>query len=184
MSAGVYNIPAIQPHLRFGHNFAYSFSPHTALLLATIGEKGLCWFSDELIIHYQGPAEWSDLNVLLGKMTLLELVSDANIRRKLATKLSLKPSLEAVAVQLTKFCLTNRNRDESLFQYDQICSRLYYYDRPFLARLRIAAYRLMVRWPSLGYLGVKTFFPLVKKIAGYQHVDLDQYVSSDRFMRV
>jgi len=183
MSVGVYNIPAIQPKLRLGHHFAYSFSPHPALLLASIGERGCCWFSDEPIIGYQAQPEWSELNVLLGKMTLLELLPDDNIRRTFAAKISRLPSLEAVTVILTKAGWESHNPSETLFQYDQICNRLYYYHRPPLGRLRMFAYRLMVRWPSISYVVLKKLFPLLARMTGYGHMHLEQIACPDRFLR-
>ena len=113
MSVGAYHVPTVRPQLRFGHHFAYSLSPHVAILLASLGEQAVCCFSDKCIIQYAAPAEWAVVNALLGKMTLLDLPMDEDVRWELAQKLREKPSLEATALILVTSARKQRSWREN-----------------------------------------------------------------------
>lgn len=183
MSVGVYHCPTVLPNLRYGYLFAYSFAPHLALVLTSLGDRGACCFSHEQIIQHQAAAEWSQVNWLLGKMTLLDLPMEDDVRRELAGKLRQRPSLEATAVMLVKSARQNGDWREAVYQYDQICARVYYHDRRFLTALRIFAYRLLVRFPAVGYRALRASFPVLARATGFNHVQFDDVAVPDRFQR-
>jgi glycosyltransferase involved in cell wall biosynthesis len=145
MSVGVFNCRLLRPHLRMGYYFAYSLSPHVSLVLSALGEGGSCYFPKDEIVVRQAPAEWSAIRAILGKATLLELPMDDDVRRELARKMRSRPSLEATVMILLASARASRDIRLALFQYDQICSRVYYFDRGWLLGLRIHAYRLLIR---------------------------------------
>jgi glycosyltransferase involved in cell wall biosynthesis len=165
MSVGVYHCPAVVPSLRFAYHFAYSLAPHVALVLASLGESGACCLAHEPIIRHQGAAEWSMASSLLGKMALLDLPMDPDVRRELAQKLRQKPSLEATAAALARTAHATGDWREAVYQYDQICSRVYYDARTVSTRLRIAAYRCLVRLARISYPLLTSVFPRVREFA-------------------
>jgi glycosyltransferase involved in cell wall biosynthesis len=162
MSVGVYHCPSVVPALRFGHHFAYSLAPHVALVLASLGERGACCLAHEPIVRHQGQAEWSLASALLGKMTLLDLPMDDDVRRELARKLRQWPSLEATAAMLVRSAHATGRSREAVYQYDQICSRVYYGARDPATWLRIAAYRVLVRFARITYPLLTSLSPRIR----------------------
>jgi glycosyltransferase involved in cell wall biosynthesis len=184
MSVGVYHVPAVRPQLRFGYHFAYSLSPHVAILLASLGEHASCCFSDECILEYAAPGGWILVNALLGKMTLLELPMDEDVRWELAEKLREKPSLEAVAMYLLMSARKQKSWREAVYQYDQICSRVYYRDPALIRRFRAMAYRLLIRFYAIGYPAAITLFSLLKKFPGFTRAEPAKFPTGNRYGRV
>lgn len=176
MSVGIYHCPTVLPNLRVGYLFAYSLAPHVAIVLASLGDQGVCCFSHKPIIRHQAPAEWCAVNALLGKMTLLDLPMEDDVRREFARKLRAHTTLEGTTVMLMKMNLKKRDWRHAIYCYDQICSRVYYHERKWTTRLRIPAYRLMVRFSRLVFPLVGATFPFLKQITGFRHMQLDMVV--------
>ncbi len=64
VSSGVYNIPKLLPHLRIGYMYAYSLAPHMALVMASIGDSGKVFFSNQKLVNFEPPNSndtWSRL---------------------------------------------------------------------------------------------------------------------------
>lgn len=169
MSVGVYHCPSVQPHLRYGYYLAYSLAAHIVLLLVALANGGSCCFAKETIIAQEAKAEWPAVQALLGKMVLLDLPMEEDVRRELAKKMRASSSLEATTLMLAQQAHAAGDYRLATYQYDQICSRVYYHDRGWLTRFRIAAYRLLIRFPGVSLLLLKATFPLLKRIAGYNH---------------
>jgi glycosyltransferase involved in cell wall biosynthesis len=174
MSVGVYNCRAVRPYLRFGYHLAYSLSPHVAVVLAALGDGGSCYFPKESVIASQSPSEWSVIHALLGKMTLLDLPMEDDVRREFARKLRQRPSLEATAVTLAATARAANDWRQAVFQYDQICSRVYYFDRAWLTRVRIRLYRLLVRHYWFGHLTIRVLFPLFNRLPRFSRAAIPE----------
>jgi hypothetical protein len=106
-----------------------------------------------------------------------------DVRRELAKKLRWRPSLEATAVLLVKSARQSGNWREAVYQYDQICRRVYYHDRRLLTALRIFAYRFLVRFSSVAYRALSASFPVLARITGFNRVPLEDVAVPDRFQR-
>jgi glycosyltransferase involved in cell wall biosynthesis len=186
MSVGVYNAPVVRQGLSLGYHFSYSRAPHVAALMGVLSDTGTAEFCCQRIVDEQCLAEatWDPLTTLLGKATLLELIPDDGSRKHLARKLSNHTSLEYLAVKLHWAAQDPLNRGLALYQYDQICSRVYYYDHSFLRRLRIPAYRLLVRWPSLTKPFFSAAFPLLLRMAGHARVRSIELKTPSPFYRI
>lgn len=169
MSVGVYHCASVQPYLRYGYYLAYSLSPHIALLFVALANGGSCCFAKESVIAHEAAAEWPAIQALLGKMILLDLPMEDDIRRELARKLRTSSGIEVMTIMLVQQAQASGDWRLATYQYDQICSRVYYHDRSWLTRLRIPAYRLLIRFPQLGLPLLRSTFPLLKRIAGYGH---------------
>jgi hypothetical protein len=63
------------------------------------------------------------------------------------------PSLDlAVLIELSAQLNNKRVKPrEAKFVYDQICGRIYYFERGLVRQLRIMAFRTMLWWPRLTY---------------------------------
>jgi len=183
MSVGVYHRPTVLPNLRYGYHFGYSLAPHIVLVLASLGDRGACCFSDDVIVGHQSPMEWSPVSALLGKMILLDLPLQDDVRRELARKLRWRPSLEAIAVMLVKSARQSGDWRAALYQYDQICSRVYYGDRRLLRTMRILAYRFLVRFPSVGYRLLAASLPLLARVTKFNITSIEGIKVPDRFER-
>lgn len=157
MSAGVFHVPQLLPHLRFGFIYNYSWAPHLAVLLMAIGKNGKCVFLAKVIIeeYCRAPAAhmWSPIGPLVGKMSLLELPLEDSTRRTLARKINAAPSLEYVVTLLIHQQLTLNVNFDAVYIFDQVCFRLFYFQKSPIRRIRVQAYRVLVKYPGFG-LGV------------------------------
>jgi len=184
MSVGVYRCSRLRDNLRFGYLYSYSMSPHLAVLMASLGDDGMCVFSTERIIDEQTLASetWSPMIAARGKFTLLGLMADRQERVALAEKLRRRPSLESLAVFLHLGACDPANRETALFQYDQYCSSARQYDQRVSTAIRVRLYRLLVRYPAATRPVLKALFPLLQRLYGLtsvnqedvRWVDLDQ----------
>lgn len=184
MSVGVFHCPTVVPQLRLGYQYTYSMSPHVAMLLPSLMDDASCVLSDKRIVEYQSPAGWAPAIAQLGKMSLLDLPMKDSSRRILARKLRLKPSLEATAVMFLHSAQKHGSSREALYQYDQICSRTYYFDRSWLVRMKIACYRLLLRFHRLGYPLLAFAFPALSRLAGSRHVKFGDLCPPDMYERL
>jgi glycosyltransferase involved in cell wall biosynthesis len=184
MSVGVFHCPTMLPQLRFGYQLVYSTAPNVALLLSSLGEDRRSVFSEQQIIQHQAPAGWAAVVGLLGKMSLLDLPMNDATRRTLAKKLRSKPSLEATAMILLHRAQSHDTFHNALYQYDQICGRLYYFDCTWFVKLKIAIYRMLVRFHRLAYPLVCAAYPTISRIVGKKHVKFNDLCSPDLYERM
>lgn len=79
LPCGLYNRQAMVPSIRYGYHYAYSLSPHIAILLQCLKENGgRCLFSAKPVVNYVSDPDlvsWSRLNLNLMAF-LLELIPD------------------------------------------------------------------------------------------------------------
>ena len=184
MSVGVFHCPTIMPQLRFGYQYMYSSAPHLAMMLASLRNDSTCLLCDRCIVQHQSPGGWAPVVTLLGKMSLLDLPMNEASRRILARKLRSKPSLEAMALMLLQIAQKPGSSREALYQYDQICSRSYYFDRSWILKAKIACYRLLVRFHHLAHPLLAAAFPALSKLTGKSHVKFADLRSPDLYQRM
>lgn len=154
ISPNIYRVRDFQANLRIGYRYEYSHAPHMAMLLAALGETGYHHFSERQIVHWNAPQEeqqWPVLNLALAIMTLLELPMNPASRRRLAAKITATAYLELLVLQLLLMAVRDGNSQSALYLYDQMCSRLYYFDRNPRRKLKTFLYRLMLRFPRCSY---------------------------------
>lgn len=151
ISSGVYRIPGVNTHLNMGYAYLHT-QPNFIPLLTSLGDEGVCCLAREQIVTYHKPEnshQWSFLYYGLGIMTLLELQIPHNVRETLARKiLASIPWHKMFALQLMAQALRENDPRGALYLYDQLCARLYYFERTPARRAKIALYRAMVRYPA------------------------------------
>ena len=168
MSVGVYHVPRLINRLAMGYHYCYSRAPHIVLVLSSLGKDGCCHFSKDVIIHEQtlAAAGWEPITVMLGQYTLLELIDDLQVRRIFAEKLSFKPSMMGTSLRLHLAAKQPQYKHTSLYFYDQIVSRGFYYEQWSLKRIRNYVYRFIVKFPNLTHGCIKILYPFIKKKFG------------------
>ena len=183
MSAGVFNVPRLVPHLRFGFMYSYSWAPQLALLLAAIGKNGQCVFSADSIIEEYCRAGvenmWSPIGPLLGKMSLLELPLEDAARRALAKKINAAPSLEYIVTLLIHQQKTRNVNFDAVYAFDQMTYRLFYFQRSPIHRIRIPLYRILVKYPTFGLGVIKLIYKLFGWIPIVRRNPLPSFVVVD-----
>ncbi len=165
ISSSVYRASAMLSNLRFGYLYAYSLLPHVVTLLVTVGESGVCYWSDEQLINVEEAStpveqQWSMINLALGHPVVFDLPLPAHVRAELARKLLVTNrgesiSFQMVVYQLLLMSIKQRDPQGALYFYDQICHRGYYFDSRIKRRAEIFYYRIMLRFPNLVRLTYK-----------------------------
>ena len=187
MSVGVYHAPTILPNLRFGYLSAYAWAPHFAMLLTSLGETGRCCLCHESIIEacklVSSELYWSPISEMLGRMTLLDLPLNLATRKELAEWLPEKPAIEYIVSHLVLTALKENDTRQALYLYDQICSRLYYFDRRLSRRVRIAGYRPLIQFPRSGKVILAILFDALERTGRSTNRKLSDIVVQNRFER-
>jgi hypothetical protein len=180
-SVGLYRMPAVLPHLRFGFHHAYTMAPHLALVLATARAGERCVLATCQVVEDQSvgglAGQWSHLDACLAMNTLAELPMAPPSRRRLLELVAATLTLEAPAYQLLGRLVQGEQDVESARYYlDQAYARTWYGHTSFTTWARYRAYRLMLRWPQAGF----AFFQWVKRRRGRT---ADEMVVPDRYDR-
>lgn len=163
ISSSLFRADVLNSSLRVGYRFEYSHAPHLVTLLAFLtgeGKRGQCRLVQEQVVHWNAPAEgqqWPLLPFALGISTLLELPLSMRARRQLAALIVEAINVEILVLQLLLMAVRSRNAPSSLFLFDQMCARLFYFDKNRKRRLKRRFYRLMLRVPRLSYNALSRF---------------------------
>lgn len=161
LSTGINKAEMFLDNLRMSYAYSYTAQVNTVPLLAGLGESGVCCFSKDDIVTHQSPTSpdqaWSFVQFSLGIMGLLELPiqpsMEPDVRKKLALKICASlPRHKYLALQLMFMTLQGEQLGNVLFLYDQMCHRLYHFDKSPRRRFEIMLYRLMVRFPRVSFL--------------------------------
>jgi glycosyltransferase involved in cell wall biosynthesis len=156
ISTGIFRTSAMLPTLKYGYIYCYSWAPFVAMLLHALGDRGRVCFSAEHIVEYHQTDEkrWSYINWGLGMGLLLDAPLQPETRTRLAKRIVKSvPSLDfAVLIELSALINNNRTtRREAKYIYNQICNRVYYFERGLVRRARIIGFKAMLWWPRLSY---------------------------------
>lgn len=190
ISINVFKSAALMPNLRFGYQYAYSAAPHVAMLLMSLGEGEQCFFAKERLVD-QNEVDYSNsysfIDAALGQMTILELPLSYAARRVLAEKIVRKglQSQEFFAAQLVFEAIKDKDNRHALYLYDQLFYRYYYFDRRWSRILRTKLYRLLIKFPKLGYeLAVRWIVYSSGKGKAEGNSVVQNRLSLDRFNRL
>lgn len=171
ISTNIYRADVMALQLKFGYQYAYSMAPHLAVLLTSLDCAEVCCFSNQQIVRLTPGQSWPYLNSALGLPTLLELPLRPNavgsFARQLLGTYSGGFSLRTLTFQLLLQSAKYGDRGRVLYFYDQVCSRIYYFDRGPRRRTAIFAYRLLLRLPS-------RFTALAYRLMKGRRLDLQQ----------
>ncbi len=181
ISSSLYRADKLKSSLRVGYRFEYSHAPHLVTLLAFLAGEGKneqCRLEREQIVHWHAPEEgqqWPLLPFALGIATMLELPLSMPARRHLAERIVEALNVEVLVLQLLLSSAREKNAASSLFLFDQMCARLFYFDKNRKRKIKLRIYRLMLRAPRLSYT-------LLSRLKGRGHATKHQL--QDLFERV
>lgn len=157
----VYAVEPMRAQLKFGFQFAFSMLPHLALLFMALHNdpKARCCFSTERLVQLQLHGEvthatWPKMMFALSAPTLFDLPLPGDVRELLARKLLLSflgegISFEVAFIELLMERLHHGDAKSTLYYFDQICARAAYFRETPLLKLRLRAYRFLLRFPSV-----------------------------------
>lgn len=154
--SGVYKREAALAALGPAFYYAYSATISMVILIKTLGQSGICCFSDKHVIFWEpAPPErsWSFIRFGLGMMIALELPLTHHQRRCLASKIleTIPQTRKDFFLQALQLARDSGEAHNAAFLYDHLCYRLYYFERNWIRRLKILLSRLMIRVPRLTY---------------------------------
>lgn len=156
ISTGVFRTSAVLATLKYGYIYCYSWAPFVAMLLHALGDNGKVWFSDEHIVEFYPADEkrWSYINWGLGMGVLLDAPMKPETRARLARKILQSVAFLDFSLLIELSAAMNAKRmglREARFIYDQVCGRLYYFERSVIRRGRILAFRMLLSFPRFSY---------------------------------
>lgn len=179
MSCSVWRVEAVVQNLSIAYHYAYSMTHTFALLISSIGDKGVCLFSSTPLIDVATIAEvgsrWSYIDFTLGWNSVLEMQMPGTVRRKLASKMLAWHSPENVSA----FFILGATKDEKIdrkFLYNVISNRLLVYKKGVLNKLRFLIYKLFFVNPVLGKKMIH-YMVKISVLFGIKSVDLQSIES-------
>jgi len=152
MSVDVLKVEAVKPELRRGYHFAYSMSPHVAMVMSAIGATGRALFSATGLLERHDIGGWAPTLALVGRPTLLDLTPDRVDRSRLADRLRRETNLEFLTTYLVAESKRSGRQTEAVYLIDQLRGRLYGPGAPCIERLKLLAYRSLIRFPAFGQM--------------------------------
>ena len=174
MSCSIWRVPRMTPFLHLAYHYAYSMSHTFILLLASLGENGLCHFSSEIIIDQATTADlasrWNYTDFMLGFNTVLELPMSRKARADLAHKMFRWTPPENIVV----YFLANAVKKHcGGFPYHVASSRIMVYQTSPWIRFRMRLYRIFFLCPSLSWKVVRAAVQFAVKI-GIKNVSIEE----------
>jgi glycosyltransferase involved in cell wall biosynthesis len=156
MSTGVFRASALRSSVKYGYIYSYSWAPFVATLLHALGGKEQCCFSAEQIVEYRPAVEkrWSYINWGLGMGILLDAPMRPDTRKRLARRIvrSVQYLDFAIVIELSAALNAKRmQRGEARFVYNQICYRIYYFERNPIRLARRAVFGALLWFPRFTY---------------------------------
>lgn len=166
ISSSFHRTANMQANLKYGYQFAYSMLPHVATLLMSLGTQGKCCMSSMLIMAENldpTPFEhnWSIVSFAIGAPVIYDIPLPYATRQVLAKRLLVTHfgesiNLRSIVIQLLLVYFTGKEGTDRfdhgnlMYNFNQIVGRNYYLRNHFgRLGLKLAYYRLMVRFPRL-----------------------------------
>lgn len=158
-SVCVFNCQKLIPYLRFGYQYAYTWSPHIALVLTYMAyhEGDASFYSDKIIDDVcttNSENKWHPIGPLLGKMALIELPIKYKTKLILANKINSHPTLEFLLYDCLKNIVEDKNKKESLFIYKLATSKLYILNPKITTKIKILFYRVLLIFPRISFKAI------------------------------
>ena len=187
ISTGIFRAVSLLPYIKVAYHYAYSTAPHVVLLMMSLGDAGLCYFSTAQIVDFVGgtpDVEQQPLGftIALGVPTLLELPMQSRARKLLAQRIldlgDVVFSRRTIFRQLLFLELNSKETSTSVYIYEQFLSRLYCFDTNILHRIEVWVYSILLRFPEISF---KFLFVPYKVLRGRTEKSI---MNPDRFRRM
>lgn len=158
----ILNATKIKPFLRFGFSYAYSWSCINACLFSCIVEKGgTALFSKTVILSEidkcSDDNKWVPLGPHMGKIILLELLPNTQDKKRLASVMNEKPSLEYIVCLIHQLITTSDQQAHYIYIYRNLVRRIYYFNSSLLVSIKIKLYSYLLVFPKFGSLVINYF---------------------------
>lgn len=155
-STCVFRAAALRSSLKYGYIYSYSWAPLVATLFHALGDRAQCRFLTKQVVEYESTdrKRWSYINWGLGMGILLDAPMKPDTRKRLARRIvrSVAYLDFAIVIELSAALLAKRmERGEAQFVYNQICYRIYYFERGPIRRARRAVFGALLRFPRFTY---------------------------------
>jgi len=156
ISLNVYNRPRLTGHFRWAWLYSTSQLSQLAILYGALGSQGISFFSPDVILdgyapHEEAKQSWPIVLHGIGRANLIDMPMAYETRKLLITKLNDNFAIHPnVTMRLVVKSLEDRDSKDALYLYDMFCYRNFYFNRKLSTRMKIIAYRLLVRFPHLG----------------------------------
>lgn len=170
-SCSVFRVDNILGQMRIGLQYAYASAPHVALLLASIGEKGVgCFSRDSVIVGhtvFTHAQTGSPVTVALGLFMLLEIPMRPATRRALAHKIwAMRDNWNSqwlIFSQVLFESLRLNDAEWAVYIYQQIVSRSSYYRPSVSRRIEARFYLFLLHFPRATYWILSVLYRLMRR---------------------
>jgi abequosyltransferase len=156
ISTNVYRVESMQKQLAQCYRFGYCCASHLVVILLALRDSGIACLEKDSVVNsnrdHNNINAWSWLPFALSRMTILDLPLSSKERKLLAGKILESKWIlwHIVSILIADAYVYNR-QPESLYLFDQIASR-YFYFAPLRVRLiLLPALRLVLLFPTVGY---------------------------------
>jgi glycosyltransferase involved in cell wall biosynthesis len=157
ISVSIYRCAPLREELRFSSSYLQGICPQLLPVLRAARSDGECHLSVVELVDYTPEATlegYSAIAVALASMMILDLPWPDTIRRRFArgirTSFNLTPKMLTRALYLVG--AKNADWESSLYWFDQIHSRLFYFDSNLISVLWRACLRFFLAHPRLAKL--------------------------------
>ena len=157
ISTNVYRVEVMRKQLAQCYRFGYCCASHLVVILLALRDSGIACLEKDSVVNnnrdHNNINAWSWLPFALSRMTILDLPLSSKERKLLAVKiLDSKWILWHIISILIANAYLYKRKNESLYLFDQIASRYFYFARFHIRRILLPALRLLLLFPSVGYL--------------------------------
>lgn len=156
ISTNVYRVEIVRSQLAQCYRFGYCCASHLVVILLALRESGIASLEKDSVVissrFYNNTNAWSWLPFALSRMTILDLPLSSKERKLLAGKiLESKWILWHIVSILIADAYVYKRKSESLYVFDQIACRYFYFAPFHVRRILLPALRLVLLFPSVGY---------------------------------
>lgn len=168
ISVCVFRCAPLQKYLRFSCSYLQGICPQfLPVLLAAKEDAAQCHLSTLEIVDFEPPPATGSYNIVviaLAAMSILDLSWPDATRRRLAAAIRQPFSLTPLKMtaRLHALALSGNSREDCLYWFDQIASRVFYFDGGIVAPLWHRVLRQIVKYPH----AAKSVMGLVRLLRG------------------
>ena len=167
-SVNLFNWRVLKKHIKSGYQFAYSYSPHLALVFKELNDRnGKVIFLKEKIIKEVALADiknkWAPMDPAYSKLILPELLTDYKLRKQLTKALSKSPSDYYVLLHFI-FLSMQESRKDSIYKFNSFMNRKYLYNQNFIVYIKIIIMKVILKFYKIPILLIKIFSPKLFKM--------------------
>jgi glycosyltransferase involved in cell wall biosynthesis len=175
ISTGLYRVQLFKPYVATGFHYAYTFSPHLAMLFSLLRDHRhyTAVLSDEYLCSHRIAAEpsqrWSHVDFALGAAAMLELDGLSYPQRKRIAQLLVESAKvhEFLTLTLLRRACQERSPWSYRFILESIVQRYFYFDLSLIRWLKKKVYPLLFIFPCFSLTLLRLLFKALGKEEGF-----------------